>query len=75
MVNKFQGPCAYCRATVPSNGGYLLPRKGRGWQPVHVACYEARGPQVIEIEFSTGARMTQNAKGRCIDAPCCGCCT
>lgn len=25
--------------------------------------------------FSSGAVMTQNAKGRCEDAPCCGCCT
>jgi hypothetical protein len=27
------------------------------------------------IRFSSGAVMTQNAKGRCEDAPCCGCCT
>lgn len=74
MVNKFQGPCAYCRATVPARGGKLWS-KGDIWFVAHLACYEARGPQVIEIEFSTGARMTQNAKGRCIDAPCCGCCT
>ncbi len=27
------------------------------------------------IRFSSGAVMTQNSKGRCEDAPCCGCCT
>ena len=27
------------------------------------------------IRFASGAVMTQNAKGRCEDAPCCGCCT
>lgn len=24
--------------------------------------------------FSSGAVMTQNSRGRCEDAPCCGCC-
>jgi len=27
------------------------------------------------IRFSSGAVMTQNSRGRCIDAPCCGCCS
>jgi len=27
------------------------------------------------IRFSSGAVMTQNSKGRCEDAPCCGCCS
>lgn len=27
------------------------------------------------IRFSSGHVMTQNAKGRCEDAPCCGCCS
>jgi hypothetical protein len=25
--------------------------------------------------FSSGAVVTQNSRGRCEDAPCCGCCT
>jgi hypothetical protein len=25
--------------------------------------------------FSSGAVMTQNSRGRCEDAPCCGCCS
>jgi len=25
--------------------------------------------------FSSGETMTQNSRGRCIDAPCCGCCS
>ena len=32
-----------------------------------------RGLSVIRL--SSGHVMTQNAKGRCEDAPCCGCCT
>lgn len=27
------------------------------------------------IRFSSGEVMTQNSRGRCEDAPCCGCCT
>lgn len=27
------------------------------------------------VRFSSGHVMTQNARGRCEDAPCCGCCT
>lgn len=27
------------------------------------------------IQLSSGAVVTQNRKGRCEDAPCCGCCT
>lgn len=27
------------------------------------------------IRFSSGEVMTQNSRGRCEDAPCCGCCS
>jgi hypothetical protein len=27
------------------------------------------------VRFSSGASFTQNSRGRCIDAPCCGCCS
>lgn len=27
------------------------------------------------VRFSSGAVMTQNSRGRCEDAPCCGCCS
>lgn len=33
----------------------------------------SRGLNVIR--FSSGAVMTQNSRGRCEDAPCCGCCS
>lgn len=31
--------------------------------------------RVITTRFSSGAVVTRNARGRCEDAPCCGCCT
>jgi len=27
------------------------------------------------VRFPSGATMTQNSRGRCEDAPCCGCCS
>lgn len=33
------------------------------------------GARVHTIRFSSGETMTQNARGRCEDAPCCGCCS
>jgi hypothetical protein len=30
---------------------------------------------VSVIRFSSGEVMTQNSRGRCEDAPCCGCCS
>jgi hypothetical protein len=31
-------------------------------------------PSVIVTRFNSGAATYRNARGRCIDAPCCGCC-
>ncbi len=30
---------------------------------------------VSVVRFASGAVMTQNRRGRCEDAPCCGCCS
>ena len=32
-------------------------------------------PRVIATTFNSGATVYQNARGRCEDAPCCGCCS
>jgi len=32
-------------------------------------------PTVIVTRFNSGATAYQNGRGRCTDAPCCGCCT
>ena len=34
----------------------------------------AAAPSVIVTRFNSGATMSVNARGRCEDAPCCGCC-
>lgn len=33
------------------------------------------GRSRVVTRFSSGATVTRNARGRCIDAPCCGCCS
>ena len=71
-VNKYAGPCGVCGARVPAKGG-LLGKKGGAWYAVHLAC-EGGTPGVIDIQIG-GNHYTRNARGRCEDAPCCGCCT
>jgi hypothetical protein len=35
------------------------------------------GPRTVStvVRFSSGAEIYQNRRGRCEDAPCCGCCS
>ena len=35
----------------------------------------AAAPQVITTRLNSGAVISVNARGRCVDAPCCGCCS
>lgn len=74
-VNRYAGSCAYCGARVQANAGTLL-RVNNGWLPAHLECEMHQGPQVREYYSpATGFYGTQNIRGRCEDAPCCGCCT
>ena len=73
MVNKYAGECSVCGARVPAKGGQL-ERDGGAWTVRHLACKGGKAG-VVEVRFSSGATMTQNRRGRCEDAPCCGCCT
>ena len=76
MVNRYPGKCHYC-------GGHVAARAGKCWRPkgaglfvvAHLACDESGEAKVIEFATSSGWRGTRNARGRCEDAPCCGCCT
>jgi hypothetical protein len=74
MVNKYKGTCEHCGGTVPAYGGNLR-KVGRRWLVSHLACQEQNGPAVHVTRFSSGAEIIQNARGRCEDAPCCGCCS
>ena len=72
-VNKFAADCSVCGCQVPAQGG-TLKKSGRSWRVTHLDCAQGGGGS-IAITFNSGATVYQNRRGRCIDAPCCGCCT
>lgn len=81
---KYPGTCAGCNKAI-------VPGQKINWQcgrkPSHVDCELARlqaaatpapkweGGRILVTEFSSGATVYRNARGRCEDAPCCGCCS
>ena len=71
-VNKYAGRCEVCGSTVPAKGGTLVKRGGC-WGVRHLVCAGGES-NVIETRFASGAVVTQNRRGVCEDAPCCGCC-
>ena len=75
-VNRYPGPCSQCGARVPALGGNLVRVSGQ-LRPVHLCCDDVTSPtrSVVEFRFSSGEVATRNVRGRCEDAPCCGCCT
>lgn len=72
--NKYRGWCYFCTAFVAPNAG-MTWRVGDRNRVAHLTCLEAQAPSVVTIELADGVVLTQNRKGRCEDAPCCGCCT
>lgn len=86
-VNHVETACVLCGCLIPVNGGndVQVHLEGLNLPGVrttgyaHPACIEAvrngdTTPQVTEIRTS-GGTLRQNKKGRCLDAPCCGCCS
>ena len=75
MTNRYPGKCLYCGGHVAVNAGNCFKR-GAKFVVAHLACNDAKSPRVISIYSPvSGNFWTQNSRGRCEDAPCCGCCT
>lgn len=72
MRARFRSTCAECKGTITPGQDIIV--RGRG-DTIHAVCPGASGQRIVEFRFSSGATMTRNARGTCIDAPCCGCCT
>ena len=72
MTNKYPGKCIECGSLVPKNGGILRKSKAGRWYVKHLSCESGNGHSMA-ITFSSGDTMYQNSRGRCEDAPCCGC--
>ena len=73
MVNKYRIKCSICGAMIPTNGGVIW-LDGRRWIGAHLACQESGKAEVVTIRLSSGEVIRTNRRGRCEDAPCCGCC-
>jgi hypothetical protein len=75
MVNKYPGKCLYCGGHVAKNAGNCF-KQGAKFVVAHLACNDAKSPRVTTFYSPvSGWSGTQNSRGRCEDAPCCGCCT
>lgn len=91
MTARYPGTCAACHAPIkvgaPINffgrghAEHQTCTKDRGHteDPETAALLRADRQSyrngISVARFSSGAVVTQNRRGRCEDAPCCGCCT
>lgn len=75
MVNKFKTVCTECGDMVQPGEGKVV-RMGKRWLGSHNDCKGKDSKYQSNLfVFSSGAEMYQNKRGRCEDAPCCGCCS
>ena len=68
ITAKYNGTCRVTGARILA--GDLIDYSGG-----RAVLIERRGHHVDTITLYDGKTYYQNARGRCIDAPCCGCCT
>jgi len=76
MINRYPGQCVQCHEYVPTGLG-TVSKRNRAWRIDCNAC-TGRMPEdsgLVCVKLSSGWTCTRNARGRCEDAPCCGCCT
>jgi len=74
-ANRYPGNCRVCGGRVARNAGSLEKLGGR-WTVAHLDCARTGEAEVVTFHSpTTGWTGTQNRRGRCEDAPCCGCCT
>lgn len=88
MTAKYAGKCRACGE--PINPGDPINFYGKG-HAEHCDCEDPGNPAHLHPDDSSddrrlarngltvirtsGGTFTQNSRGRCEDAPCCGCCT
>jgi hypothetical protein len=76
MTNRYSGQCVQCHETVPAGLG-TVTKRNRAWRIDCNACTGrmAQSTDLVCVKLSSGWTGTRNARGRCEDAPCCGCCS
>jgi len=77
MTAKFNGRDAITGAPIRKGDDIqYCTETRRAWLAEHDDCRHDSGGRYISDIFRTGGReYYRNKSGRCIDAPCCGCCT
>jgi len=87
MSNRYPSTCNRCSTYVPARAG-TLHRVNSRWHVICPDCTAGAADEPNEaLEWSrgnsesygavtsSGWRGMRNRRGRCEDAPCCGCCT
>ena len=72
--NRYKARCYYCNGMVAENAGNLLRTSRGGWMVAHLSCKDD-GQASVSTFIIGDEEFTRNRRGRCEDAPCCGCCT
>lgn len=57
------------KAVVPAGGGLKRSRRN-----TDLAIERGQGRYISDVFRTSGGEFYRNKKGRCEDAPCCGCC-
>jgi hypothetical protein len=68
QIARYKSLCYNCALPIRPGDEIVVDarRKTR-----HAGC----DPGIIVTRFASGATSYRNARGRCEDAPCCGCCS
>lgn len=69
MLAKYNGRCSKTGAAI-IKGDSIRLEKGKA-----ILVNRNRGSDYSDLISIGGAEFIRNARGRCEDAPCCGCCT
>lgn len=76
MTARYRGTCLTCAGTIIP--GDEITYAGRGLTYHAGECADNRDPDAAPTSRrgrSTGRRYVSTYRGRCEDAPCCGCCS
>lgn len=69
MIARYTSRCTSCHGTI--NRGDVIVYDRRRRVSAHADC----APHNVVTFRTSGGTFYRNARGRCEDAPCCGCCT
>ncbi len=75
MNLRFAGTCRNCGKAVAAGVRAYYDPATRSVTCEAADCASNLPVQIVTTRFSSGATVYRNSRGRCEDAPCCGCCS